>query len=223
MAKGKKRIGRPPKKASERLSECMAAGTNAVFPQLSADGWAYLFNGRNLNKWLLRNPQGVQSWSVENGELVNAGHGTDLYSEFRLTDCELQLEFNVPEGSNSGVYLQGRYEVQVHDSFGSEPNMGTCGSIYGQVVASANACKPAGEWQTYAITFRGARPGLGGGLASHARISVVLNGVEIVDDVEMSGVTGGAMDGNEARAHGIMLQGDHGAVRFRNIRVRPLD
>jgi hypothetical protein len=208
--------------ARERLQQAMLTGLNAPFPLLSKDGWAYLFNGTSLSKWHPRDPNGPQSWSVENGELVNAGHGTDLISEFPLTDCELHIEFNVPQGSNSGVYLQGRYEVQVHDSFGQKPDMGTCGSIYGQVVASKNVCKPAGEWQSFDITFRGARPSLDGGLASHARITVVQNGVEIVDDAEMSGVTGGALDADEVRAQGILLQGDHGAVRFRNISVRPL-
>ena len=208
--------------ARARLQQAMRTGLNAPFPTLSNDGWAYLFNGRNLNKWRLRNPDGRQSWSVENGELVNDGHGTDLISEFPLTDCELHIEFNVPPGSNSGVYLQGRYEVQVHDSYGQEPNMGTCGSIYGQVVASQNVCKPPGEWQTFDIKFRGARPSLDGGLASRARITVIHNGVTIVDDVELTGVTGGALDADEVRAQGILLQGDHGPVRYRNIKVRPL-
>lgn len=215
----------PPLSADEaraKLQHAMLTGLNAPFPPLSNDGWAYLFNGRDLSKWRLRNPDGPQSWSVENGELVNAGHGTDLISEFPLTDCELHIEFNVPPGSNSGVYLQGRYEVQVHDSFGQQPNMGTCASIYGQVVASQNVCKPAGEWQTFDIVFRGARPSLNGGLASHARITVVHNGVKVVDDAELQGVTGGALDADEVRAQGIMLQGDHGPVRFRNIKVRPL-
>ena len=211
-----------PAQAAERLQRDMQNGLNAPFPELSKDGWAYLFNGRNLNKWHLRNPNGPASWSVENGELVNAGRGTDIVSEFRLTDCELHLEFSVPKDSNSGVYLQGRYEVQVHDSFGQEPNMGTCGSIYGQVVASQNVCKPAGEWQTFDILFRGARPSLEGGLASHARITVIQNGVKIIDDYELSGVTGGALDADEASAQGIFLQGDHGPVRYRNIRARPL-
>ncbi|MGQ9730815.1 MAG: family 16 glycoside hydrolase [Candidatus Zipacnadales bacterium] len=208
--------------AQALAQRCMDTGLNAPFPTLSPDGWAYLFNGRNLNKWHLRNPDGPQSWSVENGELVNAGHGTDLISEFPLTDCQLHVEFCVPKDSNSGVYLQGRYEVQVHDSFGLKPEMWTCGSIYGQVVASENAYKPANEWQTFDIVFRGARPKFGGGLASPAQITVLLNGKTIVDHAELSGVTGGALDTDETRAQGIFLQGDHGAIRFRNIRVKPL-
>jgi len=208
--------------ARKQLQQAMLTGLNAPFPTLSPDGWAYLFNGRNLSKWRLRNPDGPQSWSVENGELVNAGHGTDLISEFPLTDCELHAEFSVPKDSNSGVYLQGRYEVQVHDSFGLNPEMWTCGSIYGQVIASQNASKPTDEWQTFDITFRGARPSLDGGLASKARITVVHNGVKIIDNAEMSGVTGGALDADEVRAQGIFLQGDHGVIRFRNVKVRPL-
>ncbi|MBM3476272.1 MAG: DUF1080 domain-containing protein [Armatimonadetes bacterium] len=208
--------------AREQLQKAMLTGLNAPFPELSKDGWAYLFNGRNLNKWRLRNPNGPQSWSVENGELVNAGHGTDLISDFPLTDCQLHVEFSVPKDSNSGVYLQGRYEVQVHDSFGLEVADWTCGSIYGQAVATQNVCKPADEWQSFDITFRGARPSLDGDIAKHARITVVQNGVKIVDNAELSGVTGGALDADEIRAQGIFLQGDHGVVRYRNIKVRPL-
>jgi hypothetical protein len=211
-----------PDEAVSRLKDALAKGLNAPFPQLSPDGWAYLFNGRNLSKWHLRNPNGPASWSVENGELANAGHGTDLISEFPLTDCQLHVEFSVPKDSNSGVYLQGRYEVQVHDSFGLEPADWTCGSIYSKAVATKNACKPADEWQSFDITFRGARPALGGGIGSHARITVVLNGERIIDDAELSGVTGGALDGDELRAQGIFLQGDHGVVRYRNIKVRPV-
>jgi hypothetical protein len=219
-------LGELPKLSAEearaRLQQAMLTGLNAPFPELSKDGWAYLFNGRNLSKWRLRNPDGPQSWSVENDELVNAGHGTDLISEFPLTDCQLHVEFSVPKDSNSGVYLQGRYEVQVHDSFGLKPEMWTCGSIYSQVIASQNVCKPADEWQSFDIIFLGARPSIDGGLATHARITVVQNGVKIVDNAEMSGVTGGALDGDEVRAQGIFLQGDHGVVRYRNVKVRPL-
>jgi hypothetical protein len=208
--------------ARGRLQEIMAKGANVALPPLTDDGWAYLFNNRDLSGWYLRHPDGVQSWSVEEGALVNAGRGTDIYSDVRLTDCELHIEFSVPKGSNSGVYLQGRYEVQVHDTFGGGVSPGMCGAIYGQAAPSQNVCKPPGEWQTFDITFRGARPSLDGGLASHARITVVQNGVTVIDDVELTSVTGGAMDANETRAHGIMLQGDHGPVRYRNIRVRPL-
>ena len=208
--------------AKDRLQEAMSTGANAPFPALSDDGWAYLFNSRDLAGWHLRHPDGRQSWSVDQGELVNGGAGTDLYSDVRLTDCELHIEFSVPKDSNSGVYLQGRYEVQVHDTFGGGVHPGMCGAIYGQAAPSENVCKPPEEWQTFDITFRGARPSLDGGLASHARITVVQNGVKIIDDVELTSVTGGAMDANEPRAHGIMLQGDHGPVRYRNIRVRPL-
>jgi hypothetical protein len=208
--------------AREQLQKAMLTGLNAPFPELSKDGWAYLFNGRNLNKWHLRNPNGPQSWSVENGELVNAGHGTDLISDFPLTDCELHVEFNVPKDSNSGVYLQGRYEVQVYDSFGKGLDGVTCGAIYGQVVPAQNVSKAPGDWQTFDITFVGARPSLDGGIARHARITVIQNGVKIVDNAELSGVTGGALDADEVRAQGIFLQGDHGIVRYRNIKVRPL-
>ncbi|MBI3920831.1 MAG: DUF1080 domain-containing protein [Armatimonadetes bacterium] len=209
------------KTATAQLQKCMSTGLNAPFPELGEGGWASLFNGKDLTGWKLRNPNGVQSWKVEDGVLSNAGHGTDLFSEVRLTDFELHVEFMVPPGSNSGVYLQGRYEVQVLDSFGQGFSPGMCCAIYSKTMPTKNVCKPANEWQTYDITFRGARPSLDGGKTSNARATVVFNGEKVIDNIEIDGVTGGAMDNDECRAHGIMLQGDHGVVHFRNIRVRP--
>lgn len=208
--------------ALEALRKAMLTGANAPFPTVGPDGWASLFNGRDLTGWRLRHEGGKQSWSVRDGVLVNQGRGTDLYSEVRLTDFELHIEFMVPKGSNSGVYLQGRYEIQVLDSFGQGLNPGMCGAIYGKAVPSENASKPAGEWQTFDAKFRGARPSPEGGPAQHARLTVIHNSKRIIDDVELDGVTGGAMDADEWRAYGIMLQGDHGAVEYRNIKVRPV-
>ena len=208
--------------AASALIAALASGTNSTFPPLADDGWAHLFSGENLDGWALRHPEGKQSWSVENGELVSEGHGTDLYDATPLTDCRLHIEFNVPEGSNSGVYLQGRYEVQVHDSFGEELKPWSCAGLYNQALPTVNACKPPGEWQTLDIEFRSARPSLDGGLASPARATVVHNGIKVIDDFPLTGPTGGEMDGEEGMARGIMLQGDHGAVRYRNIKVQPI-
>ncbi len=208
--------------ATSALIGAIVSGANAPVPPGDEDGWISLFNGKDVTGWHLRHPGGAKSWSVEGDELVNAGHGTDIYHEVRLTDFEVQFEFNVPEGSNSGIYLQRRYEVQIHDSFGLDPNPSICGGIYSQAAPSVNAFKPAGEWQTMTVTFRSARPSLSGGLASPARVTVVQNGVRVIDDFELLGPTGGEMDRDEGKAAGIMLQGDHGAIRVRDIRVRPI-
>jgi hypothetical protein len=210
------------KAATRRLQQCMSTGLAAPFPPLGDDGWASLFNGKDLAGWRLRHEGGRQSWSVRDGALVNDGQGTDLYSDVLLTHCELHVEFLVPKDSNSGVYLQGRYEVQIHDSFGQGLHPGMCGAIYSKAAPSENACKPPGGWQTLDILFRGARPAVGGDKASNARATVVMNGMKIIDDCEIDGVTGGAMDDNECSPHGIMLQGDHGPVQYRGLRIRPL-
>ena len=209
--------------AVERLREAMLTGMNAPFPEVGEDGSASLLNGRDLTGWHLRHAEGRQSWSVQDGALANDGTGTDLFSEVRLTDFELHVEFSVPQGSNSGVYLQGRYEIQICDSAAAtDLNWGMCGGIYGKATPSENAAKPAGEWQTFDVTFRGARPSPDGGLAQRAKVTVLHNDKKIIDDVELDGITGGAMDGDEWRAHGLMVQGDHGPVQYRNIKVKPL-
>jgi hypothetical protein len=123
---------------------------------------------------------------------------------------------------NSGVYLQGRYEVQVLDSFGLQSGRGDCGAIYGVKEPSRNACKPAGEWQMYDIIFRAPRWDSDGGKVAHARVTVVQNGVKIHDDVEIPKATGSELSPESPQPGPLMLQ-DHGSpVRYRNIWIRPL-
>lgn len=185
-----------------------------------------LFNGKNLTGWKLRNPEGRQSWSVVDGVLDNetthGKGGTDLVTVKKFGDCFLHIEFNVPKGGNSGVYLQGWYEVQVADSFGRGLSGGMCGAIYGKAVPSLNACKPAGEWQSFGITFRQARLNKAGEVTEKARITVVQNGKKIIDDKEMDGKTGGALPGKEGTRGPLMLQGNHSSIQYRNIVIRPL-
>lgn len=162
-----------------------------------------LFNGKNLDGWKLRDPNGRQSWSVVDGVLHNETAqdkpGTDICTVGEFGDCVLHIEFRVPEGGNSGVYLQGIYEVQVADSFKQPVGTGMCGAIYGKIVPSVNASKPAGEWQTYDITFRQARVNESGKVLQKARITVVHNGRKIVDNKEIDGVTGGALSDREGK------------------------
>jgi hypothetical protein len=124
-------------------------------------------------------------------------------------DFRLHVEVQVPPGGNSGIYLRGRYEVQVADSYGKEPSSRGMGGIYGQVTPMSLPARPAGEWQTLDITLVG------------RRVSVVLNGTTIMDQAEIPGITGGALDSDESAPGPIMLQGDHSGVRYRNIRIVP--
>lgn len=184
------------------------------------DGWVSLFNGQDLDGWHLRY-DGNHGWTVEDGILINTPPSIDLVSEVPLEDIELHVEFRVPQGGNSGVYLQGRYEIQVGDSFGHEPNAGSGGALYSKIVPLVNACKPAGEWQTYDIQFRAPRVDREGNPIRPAYLRVEQNGILIIDS-EFEGVTGGARDDRYGQPAGLMLQGDHSGVEYRNVRYRPL-
>lgn len=162
-----------------------------------------------LQGWRLRNPLGRNSWGVDKGELVNTPPGVDLVSTRTFTDFKLHVEVNVPPGGNGGIYLRGRYEVQVQDDYGKAPGNRLMGGIYGQVQPMALPARPAGEWQMFDITLIG------------RRVTVVLNGVTIIASQEIPGITGGALDSKEAEPGPLMLQGDHTGIRYRNIRITP--
>lgn len=175
-----------------------------------------LFNGRDLTGWRIRHakhlpPNRPQAafWRVVDGVMENMPHGTDIITEQKFTDFKLHVEFKMVENSNSGVYLRGRYEVQIQDDFGKEPESHRIGGIYGFITPSSNPAKKAGEWQTYDITFIG------------RRVTVVFNGATIIDNVEIPGITGGALDSNEGKPGSIMLQGDHEKIYYRNIVITP--
>ena len=161
-----------------------------------------------LGGWTVRNPT-RNGWRIDNGELVNEPPSSDLITKGRFTDFKLHLEVNVPPEGNSGIYLRGRHEVQVQDDHGKPPDSRRMGGIYGQVTPTALPAKLAGEWQTFDITLVG------------RRVTVVLNGVTMLENVEIPGITGGALDSNEADPGPLMLQGDHSAIRYRNIRITP--
>ncbi|MGH9341295.1 MAG: 3-keto-disaccharide hydrolase [Acidobacteriota bacterium] len=168
-----------------------------------------LFNDQNLEGWKLRDPDAAQTWEAQNGVLVNTASGTDLITEDEFESFRLQMDFRYPEGSNSGVYLRGRYELQIQDDIGKEPGSLFIGGVYGFLTPTVNAARPAGEWQNYDITLLG------------RQITVILNGQTVIDNQEIPGITGGALDPHEAEAGPIMLQGDHGPVSFRNIVLTP--
>ena len=179
-----------------------------------------LFNGRDLSGWRTIDNSRKNGWSVENGALANrpaphvAGQPRERFANLRtdqeFEDFNLKLEVSVPEGSNSGVYLRGIYEVQVQDSFGKALDSHNMGAIYSRITPTVAAEKPAGEWQSLDITL----------VDRHA--TVVLNGKTIIDNQPLEGCTGGAMWSDQFRPGPIFLQGDHGAVSFRNITLRPV-
>lgn len=169
-----------------------------------------LFNGKDLAGWRLRDPKSPAAWKVVNGELTNDPRSTDIITERTFRDFKLHIEFKMEEKSNSGVYVRGRYEVQVQDDFGKEPDSRRCGGIYGFIAPTKNTVKKAGEWQSFDITLIG------------RRITVMLNGETIIDNAEIPGITGGALDSDEAQRGPIMLQGDHGKIYYRNIVITPV-
>lgn len=152
---------------------------------------------------------GENQWVVENGVLRSPKSGANLVTEQKFDDFKLHVEFRYPEGSNSGIYLRGRYEVQIADSKGKEPLSGELGGVYGFIAPSEQVAKDPGQWQTYDITLIG------------RMITVVANGVPIITNQEIPGITGGALDSNEGEPGPILLQGDHGPVEFRNMLITP--
>jgi Domain of Unknown Function (DUF1080) len=166
-----------------------------------------LFNGKNLDGW--EAVSGTNQWIVENGILKSPKSGANLRTVGTYSDFKLHVEFRYPEGSNSGVYLRGRYEVQVTDSKGREPLKDQLGAVYGFIAPLEMPAKSAGEWQSFDITLVG------------RVVTVVLNGKTIIYKNEIPGITGGALDSNEGEPGPIFFQGDHGPVEYRNIVITP--
>jgi hypothetical protein len=166
-----------------------------------------LFNGVDLKGW---HPSGqTNQWVVENGILKSPKSGSNLISDAVFADFKLHLEFRFPAKSNSGVYLRGRYEVQIADDEEDYPLSSQIGAIYGFLSPVENAAKKPGEWQTFDITISG------------RLVTVVLNGKTIICNREIPGITGRALDSREGEPDPLMLQGDHGPVEYRNIIITP--
>jgi len=168
-----------------------------------------LFNGKDLTGWKPRSAQTKNGWIVRDGLLVNATPGNDLVTEQKFTDFQVHAEFRYPKGSNSGIYLRGRYEVQIEDNYGDEPDSHKIGGIYGFLTPCLNAAKKPGEWQTMDITLVG------------RVVTVVFNGERVIDRQTIPGITGGALDSDEGAPGPILLQGDHGPIEFRKLTLTP--
>ncbi|MCE5348028.1 MAG: DUF1080 domain-containing protein [Bacteroidales bacterium] len=178
-----------------------------------------LFNGKDLTGWKLINEKNKNGFSVVNGVLTNnpvqvegAEHIRygNLRTEQVFEDFNLKLEVNVPEGSNSGIYLRGMYEIQVLDSYKKELDSHNMGAVYSRIKPVVSAEKPAGTWQSVDITL------------CDRHITVILNGVKIIDNQPVYGPTGGAIISDVFSAGPIYLQGDHGTVQYRNIVLTPI-
>ena len=167
-----------------------------------------LFNGKSLDGW---QPVGRRDnqWTAAGGILQNPKSGANLVTVQKFQDFKLHLEFRVPKGENSGVYLRGRYELQIDDAAGLEPSSHHLGGVYGFIAPSENVARPAGEWQSMDVTLVG------------RMITYVLNGTTVISNREIPGITGGAIDSAEADPGPLLLQGDHGPVDYRNIVVTP--
>jgi hypothetical protein len=225
-------------------------------PYLLESGWRPLLNGRDLSGWHGRDDKPFEWMTVRgvrwerllaptrlspsvrepSGTIMNGPNGrtTDLVTGDEFGDMELYLEFLIPKGSNSGVYLHGLYEVQIFDSYGTVMPLSSSdgGGIYhrwidnkgvGGSAPKVNACRRPGEWQSYQIWFRAPRFDANGRKVENAKfIRVLYNGLLVQENVEIDGPTRAAMSHPEAAHNPLMLQGDHGPVAFRNIYVHSL-
>jgi len=159
----------------------------------------------NMDLWVI--PEN-NKFKMVDGVLVNPEKGGNLITTQKFDDFKLSVEFKYPEGSNSGIYLRGRYEVQIEDSKGRADDV-SIGGIYGFIAPSVNAANEPGEWQTYEITLVG------------RHVTIVHNGIVTIYNRPIPGITGGSLNSNEGEPGPIMIQGDHGPIQFRKFVVTP--
>lgn len=205
-----------------------------VFSGENLDGWAAKKDSGEANLWttgkaIVPSDFPKQLEKVEGmGDLINLtpkhGASQDFYSKAKFGDCRIELEVMVPEGSNSGIYVMGEYEVQVLDSYGKiKMGNGDIGAIYGGYAPPVNASRKPGQWQQYVIEWRAPRfNGAGNKIQNAEFLKVELNGQVLHQNLVMSGPTPGGITGKESPTGPLMFQGNHGPVAYRNIVVKPL-
>jgi hypothetical protein len=204
------------------------------------------FNGYDLKGWKAKGPQAKSKWVVGRArldqkdpsrlavtvlnpaadggpavrELINPSTSLDLYTEQKFGDCTIELEFMIPKGSNSGVYVMGEYEVQILDSYGKKKlGPGDMGGLYTTAAPRVNACKKSGEWQKFVIDFQAPHFEGNKKIANARFLKVTLNDQVIHENVEMKSHTPGDLAGKEVPEGPLMFQGNHGPVAFRNIKI----
>jgi hypothetical protein len=198
------------------LAVLTVAGSVPCASGADETGFRPLFNGKDLTGWKLRNPNGHNSWTVLPGGILKNTvakdvHGTDLVTEKKFWNFTARYEYMTPEHSNSGFYLRGRHEIQIlgdHDK--GEATLTGNGSIYNFKAPDKFVTKPGGQWQSAEATIIG------------DRITVILNGMKIHDNVKCDRATGSEIDNKVNEPGSILLQGNHGTVSFRNIRIKEL-
>jgi len=169
-----------------------------------------LFGGHSLDAFGVQNKKQPMGWSIEDGVMTNVEHGNNLVSKQTFKDFKIQAEYKVGPGSNSGIYLRGRYELQVLDDYGKPVEEHGHMAIYAWKAPRVNASKAPGEWQRMEAVIVG------------NRVTVTLNGQRVHDNAALEAITGGALDANETEPGPIMIQGDHERVWFRNVTVTPI-
>lgn len=194
----------------------ISGGRPASWPPSNANGShtygapVSLFEGKSLDAFGVQNPKEPMNWAIEDGVMTNGEHANNLVSKTKFKDFKINAEYKVGPSTNSGIYLRGRYELQVLDDFGKPAFDRGHMSVYGWHAPAANASKPVGEWQTMEAIVVG------------NRVTVTHNGQRVHDNAVLEAVTGGALDGDELAPGPIMIQGDHSKVWFRKITVTPI-
>jgi len=213
------------KAAGAKLTGTIAAGTTTVnvtgvrpprWEHANANGDhtygtpVVLFDGKSLDAFGVQNKSQPMGWSIEDGVMTNVEHANNLVSKDKFKDFKIHAEYKVGPGSNSGIYLRGRYELQVLDDYGKPAEEHGHMTIYAWKAPRINASKPPGEWQTMEAVVVG------------NRVTVTLNGQRVHDNAVLQAITGGALDANETEPGPIMIQGDHERVWFRSVTVTPI-
>jgi hypothetical protein len=194
----------------------LSGGHPAPWPPSNANGKhtygapVALFDGKSLDAFAVQQKDRPMNWSVEEGVMTNGEKANNLVSKEKFKDFKLNAEYKVGPATNSGIYLRGRYELQVLDDFGKPAFDRGHMAIYGWKAPAVNASKPVGEWQTMEAIVVG------------NRVTLTHNGQRVHDNAVLEAITGGALDNDELAPGPLMIQGDHTKVWFRKITVTPI-
>jgi hypothetical protein len=169
-----------------------------------------LFDGKSIKNWTFQNKKEPSGWEVVDGILQNQPSADNLISIPKFFNFKIQIEYKLEPKSNSGIYLRGRYELQVLDDYGKPADVHGHMAIYGRTPTLVNASKPAGEWQAMEAVVVG------------NRVTVHLNGKKVHTNQVIEGITGGCLDGNEMEPGPLMIQGDHGRIWLRKVTIIPI-